>query len=420
MKFFIKTLGCKVNQYDSIVLKRKLLGAGFLWSQKNPDLVIVNTCAVTKNAIRKDRQTLKSLQASSPMAKFVLMGCFPQTYFEEMKKFKVDLVWGTGKLEELAVRIEKIAFGEKEQMMAGRGKILKEKFFEPPKSGERSRYFLKIQDGCEQFCSYCNIPFARGKLASRGAQEIIAETEQAIQHGFGEIVLCGIHLGLYGKEKNSHTCNLVELLAKLVQIKGLGRIRLSSIEVNDVSVDLLKLMAKSGKICEHLHLPLQSGNDRILKLMNRPYGTAEFEEVVLRARKLVPGIAITTDIIVGFPGEGDNDFKSTFDFVKKIKFSKLHVFPFSAHEKTPAAKMEGKVPQEKIKTRAEKLRKEGKAMETEFLEKFLDKQVEIVVEKKHQGFASGKERCYFDAKVEISDEKFAIGSLRKGIMICEA
>lgn len=411
MKFLIKTLGCKVNQYDSLALKRKLLGVGFVWDEQRPEVVIVNTCAVTKNAIRKDRRMLNSLKTKHSKAKFVLMGCFPETYPEGTNTFEVDLVWGTGNLEKLSVEIIKL-MGVGTSVGTGVGMLI-----DPPKEGERSRYFLKIQDGCEQFCSYCNIPFARGKLSSVPKQQVVQEVEEVIGLGFGEIVLCGIHLGLYGKEKNSKTCDLVELLKSLIEIEGLGRIRLSSIEANDISLELLKLMAGSDKLCNHLHLPLQSGSDKILKLMNRPYDTAEFEKVVLQARKLMPKIAITTDVIVGFPGEGDADFESTLVFVKKIKFSKLHVFPFSVHEKTPAAKMESKVTQEKIKDRAGKLRKAGEPLEEEYAKKFFGKKVKIVVEKKEGDFVCGKEEHYFDVKLSVGKKEILpVGSLYEGVM----
>ncbi len=266
----------------------------------------------------------------------------------------------------------------------------------------KSRYFLKIQDGCEQFCSYCIIPYTRGKLWSKPENEVIDEVECAINDGYQEIVLCGIHLGLYGQEVKSRKLkvksDLKALLKKIIKINKLFRVRLSSIEITEVSDDLIKLMAGSDKICKHLHIPLQSGSDRILKLMKRPYSTKYYENKIKKIRKLMPDIAITTDVMVGFPGETAVEFKKTYGFIKKMKFSRLHVFPFSAHEKTPAAKLPGRVGEiEKIKC-AKILRKLGVGLANDYKDKFKDKILDVLVEKSNGKKFIGKSQYYFDAE----------------------
>jgi threonylcarbamoyladenosine tRNA methylthiotransferase MtaB len=262
---------------------------------------------------------------------------------------------------------------------------------------ERSRYFIKIQDGCEQFCTYCIIPYLRGKLQSRPEKEVVEEIKIAVKNGYKEIVLTGIHLGLYGKERGGKT-NLSILLSKIVKIKGLGRVRLSSIEITEVTDDLINLMKNSKKICQHLHLPLQAGNDKILKLMKRPYNKKYFSDRVKKIRQAMPDIAITTDVIVGFPKESKKDFTGTYNFVKNIKFSGLHIFSFSAHKITPAFKLKPQIKSEVKKIRAEELRKLGRLLATEYQTHFKNKKFEVIIEKNTDILYRGKTQFYFDVK----------------------
>jgi len=380
-KFKIYTLGCKVNQYDSGRLNKKLITAGFEITKNKADTAVINTCCVTKTAIHKCKRMINKAEKENPRAKIFIIGCWPKVYKEEVMALGVDLILGAGELNKFIKQIP------------NKLKIANCKL----KINNRSRYFIKIQDGCEQFCSYCIIPYTRGKFKSRGDVEIISEIKQAVKSGYREIVLCGIHLGLYGLEKvrskklspprrdpavaGEVKNNLVNLLKKLIKIKNLGRIRLSSIEISEVNDNLIKLIFDSKNICKHLHLPLQSGSDKILKLMNRPYDLKYYKNKIKKIRKLIPDIAITTDIIVGFPGETKKDFTDTYNFVKVMRFSRLHVFPFSAHEKTPAFKMPKKVSQKEIISRSKKLKKLGEKLKNEFKNKFIDKIVEVVIEK---------------------------------------
>ncbi len=400
--FKIYTLGCKVNQYDSKTLEKFLIELDLTKAEKNCAVSIVNSCSVTKSAIRKDKKMIALAKRESPKSKIVLMGCFPKIYKEELKELDVDLVWEVGKTKKLAGKICELVG----RPVAEQDEFCNSIHPEKPKQESKSRYFLKIQDGCEQFCSYCIIPFTRGKLKSRNFDEIANEAKTAVQNGFREIVLCGIHLGLFNKEKNSKDKrDLVELLKKLIEIKDLGRVRLSSIEVTEISDELLKLMSKNKKICPHLHLPLQAGSDKILNSMNRPYDKKFFDNVVNKARNLMPKIAITTDVIVGFPGETREDFKETCEFVKKIKFAKTHVFSFSAHEKTKAAKLENKVTKSEIKRRSKKLREIGVKLEKNYKKSLSKERLHVVLEVFNEKKKTGKGRgeYYFEVKFKEKD-----------------
>lgn len=428
MTFKIYTLGCKVNYYDSNALKKALIVSGMKLADKNADIAIINTCSVTKIAQKKDRQMVVKAKNENPNAKIIMMGCYVKTYKEEMKKIKgVDKFWPVGKINELVTEIKNEYFKDlNRNFHSSENQVF---------SSERSRYFIKIQDGCEQFCTYCIIPYARGPLQSRDKDEIISEIKNAIASGYKEIVLSGIHLGLYGKE-SKHTplirgargvkkvseisnplnppCqgDLFSLLHDILKIKNLGRIRLSSIEVTEVTDELIALMKNEKRICKHLHIPLQSGCDKILKRMNRPYDTKYFENKIRKIRKIIPNIAITTDVIVGFPGETDKDFKETENFIKKINFSELHVFSFSAHEKTAAAKMDGMVDPKIIKARSEKLRKLSLGLEKKYQRKFKNKIMEVVIKGGGDRRIVGKTEYFFDIYEKMSKgNDYKVGDL---------
>ncbi|MFA5163494.1 MAG: tRNA (N(6)-L-threonylcarbamoyladenosine(37)-C(2))-methylthiotransferase MtaB [Patescibacteria group bacterium] len=380
-RFLIRTLGCKVNQYDSADLRRLLEQAGFMAVADRLDLVILNTCAVTLAAISKDKQALNKLKSDNKQAKLVVMGCWPKTY---QPAIKADLVWGVGDLPKLVAQIKK---------------IVKFSGFKYLESGltvtDRSRYFLKVGDGCNQFCSYCVIPFARGRVKSRSEIELIQEARLAVKAGYREIVLSGIHLGLYGQDLRGHV-NLVSLLKKLVKINGLGRLRLSSIEINEVDDQLIELIASNKKLCRHLHISLQAGSDKILKLMKRPYLVKDFRQRIEKIRQSMPDIALSTDIIVGFPGENEADFQMTYDFAKEMSFSKIHVFSFSAHPQTAAYKLSSRVSDGKIKERSQKLRALSDRLEKKYreaiLRKYQGKSMAVIIDQKKRG----KTEFHFD------------------------
>lgn len=402
IKFKIYSLGCKVNQYDSAVLSNLLKLRGFLEIKKDnnskPDLIIVNSCSVTHSAINKDRRLINLLKRKYPQAKIVLVGCWPRIY--NIEGLEVDLISDHKDQIKNLRAIEKIFFEKnlsdiKKDCLKDNLNII----------NDRSRYFIKIQDGCQQFCSYCVIPFARGLLKSRPMKEILEEITLATKNGFKEIVLSGIHLGLYGCDLGSKDKNLYNLLKKILSIKNLGRIRLSSIEITEVSDEIIDLIASNPKMCRHLHIPLQSGSDKILKLMNRPYDTKYYYNRINKLRKKITDIAISTDIIVGFPGETDFDFQDTYNFSKKIAFSKIHVFSFSAHEKTPAFHFPDKVKVVDIKKRSLNLRNLSKKMENDYRKKILKnyKSLRLLIENIVKGKIRAKSEFYFDLNITLSD-----------------
>lgn len=385
----IHTLGCKVNQYDSATLLGRLLAYDFKLVNDNADLVIINTCAVTKTAIKKANQEIKKARLLNPRCFLLVMGCWPKAYLKDLGEIGANLVWPVGDFNNLLKKLSTVFNLENKNQNHGLP------------STSRSRYFIAIQDGCEQYCSYCIIPYTRGKLKSRKQRDIVREIKNAIDSGFKEIVLSGIHLGLYGHKKKNE--DLYQLMLKLLKLKGLGRIRLSSIELNEVSDEIIKLMANNDKICRHLHIPLQSGSDNILKLMNRPYSRNKYKQKIKKIRKLIPDISLTTDVIVGFPGETEKDFNETKKLIKELKFNRLHVFPFSEHEKTTSAKMENKVKNELKVKRAKELRSIGKVLSEKYRLGFKNKLLNVVIESIDKNSIKGKSEYYFDVNFKKGD-----------------
>jgi threonylcarbamoyladenosine tRNA methylthiotransferase MtaB len=366
--FQIYSLGCKVSQYDAASLAASLEEAGFSRGS-DPRLVIINTCSVTKNAVVKDRQFFRRLKKDFPEAEcFVIMGCWPQVARQAAESVadSQTIIWGTGELELLSEQIKK-RFSLKDLKTTAPSACLRRLA-----KTERSRYFLKIADGCNQYCSYCLIPYARGPLASRPSAEVIAEVNAALIAGYQEIVLTAIHLGRYGFDRMGEELDLVALLKAILAIPGDYRLRLSSIEVTEVSEDLLELMKNDKRICRHLHVSLQSASDKVLSLMRRPYTRAYFRERIEAYRNVLPDLALTTDVIVGFPGETALDFQETLSFCESLSFSKIHVFPFSEHESLPAASLPDKVPLNEIKKRAASLRSLSRRLEEAYRQKIID------------------------------------------------
>jgi threonylcarbamoyladenosine tRNA methylthiotransferase MtaB len=421
----IYSLGCKVNQYDGDKLGGLLKSAGFILVKKGADMGIINTCAVTAGAVRKNKEMIKKARHENPGAKIILTGCWPRVAAKEAAKVGVDLVWSEKNISGLINKLNyELRFKNKEIEKRLNSKFLnlnsanlkRELVDLRGRNQEKSRYFLKIQDGCEQFCSYCIIPFTRGKLQSRNMAEVIAEAEAAVKKGYREIVLCGIHLGLYGinnvdKKMRPRGLDLIKLLKQIIKIEDLCRIRLSSIEITEVSDELIYFMAQEKKMCRHLHIPLQSGCDKILRLMKRPYDLRYFATRIKKIRKKMPDISISTDVIVGFPGETLQDFRQTEKFIKQIKFSRLHVFSFSPHELTAAAEMPGRVDPAEIKKRSQILRNLSEKLSEAFVKKFQGKILDVVVEHNRSSRTGklkgkkmkGKTGYYFDVFFDKED-----------------
>lgn len=409
LNFYSVALGCKVSQYDLALLRKEFLNRGWRHDKNNPDLVIINTCAVTKKAITKDRQVYHKLKNLYPQARFLIMGCWPQIS-DGLEAELPDLIfWGVGDNPGLLKKLALIFPSLNDLPVSESGLLV---------PSDRSRYFLKVGDGCNQFCTYCVIPYARGRITSRKSEDLVAEAMAATEAGYGEIVLSGIHLGRYGQDLKGGE-SLVGLLEKLLTIEGLGRLRLSSIEINEVDDNLIMLMKSEPQICRHLHISLQSGSDKILKAMNRPYNTAYFSGRVEKLRSALPEIAISTDIIVGFPGEGETDFSDTFNFAALMRFSKIHVFPFSAHEQTAAFSLPDKVLAIDKKNRAAKLRQLSDELaltyRDEMIKKLYGQEVAVVVERSSNGL-EGKTEFYFNVPVPLD---FSLNNKLQKVVISE-
>ncbi len=413
MKFVIYTLGCKVNQYDSMALKKRLFELGHTEAATEAQFAIINSCAVTATAMQKSRRMLKKARIKNPHAKIVLAGCWPKTH--DVAASGADLAIDEHGIDAMATRIE----NESRILGLGTGNMPNEPRIEKARAypDGRSRYFLKIQDGCDQFCSYCIIPYARGAPASRPVQDVICEAEEAVGAGYREIVLCGIHLGKYGvRTENSRTgpanqgADLTVLLKELLSHTAGARFRLSSIEITEIGNDLLELIATEERICRHLHIPLQSGSARVLALMNRPYSPGVFMERIRRIKKIVSDIAITTDVIAGFPGETGPDHRDTMLMIESCGFSRLHVFPFSAHERVPAASFAGKTPRDTIFHRAGELRELGRELDTRYAASRRGKIAEVLIESEAPGGRFRGKTSQFEDAVFTKDKMINPGS----------
>ena len=328
MTFKIVTLGCKVNSYESSIIEDRLLTAGYRKDEDDPDYIFLNTCAVTANAEKQDRQVLRSLIKKYPESKFVVIGCSAQVNKDDYLKYKeVIIVKGNDK----KCRIDNLDSKIRDQVnLSSRSFIYDEERSSLPTY--KSKAYLKIQDGCDNFCSYCIVPIARGKSRSRDKDSILKELQEYISSGIKEIIIGGIDVSSYGN--NSYT--LTDLIKKMTSFNGDYRIRISSIEISRIDENYVSLFKDNPHLAYHFHIPLQSGSNKILKLMNRKYTREEFISKVNMIKNILPGIALSTDVITGFPGENEKDFNDTFSLLKDLSFMKIHAFPYSERKYTKA------------------------------------------------------------------------------------
>ena len=333
LKVAFLTLGCKVNQYESNAMAQKFLDAGYsvCGIKENPDVIIVNTCTVTNIADRKSRHILRKVKEENKNSIVVAVGCYVQVAKEKVDEIEeIDLSLGNVEKKDIVQIIE--CYIENKKRVEKIIDVNKEKeFLEMGLNTytEKTRATIKIQDGCNNFCTYCLIPFARGRIRSRSKENVIKEVEQIAKKGIKEVVLTGIHIASYGKENKENKYFLIDLLEDLNKIQGIERIRLGSLEPTIITEEFAKRLSKLEKICNQFHLSLQSGCDETLKRMNRKYTTKQFEEVAQILRKYFKDVNLTTDIIVGFPGETDEEFEQTYNFLKNISFYKMHIFKYS-------------------------------------------------------------------------------------------
>ena len=332
-------LGCKVNQYESEAIAELFAEKGYeiVGIDEEADVYVINTCTVTNFGDKKSRQLIRKVKRQNENAIVAVVGCYAQTAPKELMEIAgVNLVIGTKDRAQIVEMVEQYdrANGVENHV----SDIMKERVFEPlsiQKLANRTRAYLKIQDGCSQYCSYCIIPYARGPIRSREPQEVVAEVKRLAENGFKEVVLTGIHVASYGKDRRD--TSLPDILKQVHEVEGIERIRFSSIEPNVVTEEFAQTMAALPKVCDHFHLSLQSGCDKTLKEMNRKYDTEKYRQAAATLRKYLPKVALTTDIIVGFPGETEEDFRESYAFAEEIGFAKIHVFPYSPKRGTPAA-----------------------------------------------------------------------------------
>ncbi len=377
VKFF--TLGCKVNQYETQQMRERFLDAGFkdAGSLRKADVYVINTCTVTSAADRKSRYFIKLASRKNRKAKVIVTGCYAELDGKEISAISgvTHIIRNRDKLKVPQLLDNKYTKAE------GPGEGIRNFF-------GHSRAFIKIQDGCNNRCSYCKVPLVRGYSRSRLPQEIIREAGLLVAGGFQEIILCGICLGSYGRDlKPART--LVDILKELDEIAGLRRIRLSSIEAGDVSGNLIRLIAHSEKFCRHLHIPLQSGDDKILRRMNRAYRSLDYLKLIRRIRKLIPEIAITTDVMVGFPRETEANFKNTLSLVKKISPAKVHIFPYSPRKMTLADTFGGRLDADTLNKRVRRLSEVSEGCSLDYKKRFLGEVMQVLIEGRN------KEDCSF-------------------------
>ena len=381
------TLGCKVNHYETEAIWQLFKEAGYDRGdfEKNSDVYVINTCTVTNTGDKKSRQVIRRAVRKNPDAVICVTGCYAQTSPAEIMAIPgVDIVVGTQDRTKLLGLIDE--FRTERQPINAVRNIMKNRIYEEldvPTFSDRTRASLKIQEGCNNFCTFCIIPWARGLMRSRDPQEVIRQAQQLVDAGYLEIVLTGIHTGGYGEDLKDY--NLARLLRDLeTQVKGLKRLRISSIEASQLTDEVIDVLRDSTTIVRHLHIPIQSGSDTVLKRMRRKYTMEFFAERLDRLREALPQLAITSDVIVGFPGETEEEFMETYNFIRDHRFSELHVFPYSKRTGTPAARMEDQVPEEVKNERVHRLIELNDQLAKQYASTFEDEVLEVIPEEKYK------------------------------------
>lgn len=424
------TLGCKVNFYDTEAIWQLFKNEGYdqVDFEQTADVYLINTCTVTNTGDKKSRQIIRRAVRRNPDAIIAVTGCYAQTSPAEILDIPgVDLVIGTQDRDKIMPFIQQIQ-AERQPINAVRN-IMKTREFEEldvPDFADRTRAFLKIQEGCNNFCTFCIIPWSRGLSRSRDPQSVIKQAHSLVAAGFKEIVLTGIHTGGYGDDLENY--RLSDLLWDLDKVEGLERIRISSIEASQIDEKMLDVLKNSSKMSRHFHIPLQAGSDEVLKRMRRKYTIAEFEEKIRLIRDFMPDVAITTDIIVGFPGETDELFQEGFEAIKRIGFSEMHVFPYSKRTGTPAARMEDQVDEEIKHARVHDLIDMSEQMQLAYAEKFVGQVLDVIPERDEKGLCGpGKLMGYsdnylqilFDGPEELRGEVCRVKVTKAGVNTCE-
>ncbi|MGY4690359.1 tRNA (N(6)-L-threonylcarbamoyladenosine(37)-C(2))-methylthiotransferase MtaB [Salibacterium sp. K-3] len=402
------TLGCKVNHYETEAIWQLFKKAGYEKEEfeKQADVYVINTCTVTNTGDKKSRQVIRRAVRKNPEAVVCVTGCYAQTSPAEIMDIPgVDVVVGTQDRSKMIGYIEE--FKKEREPINGVSNIMKTRVYEEldvPEFTDRTRASLKIQEGCNNFCTFCIIPWARGLLRSRKPEDVLAQARQLVEAGYKEIVLTGIHTAGYGEDMKDY--NFADLLKELEQVEGLKRLRISSIEASQITDDVIDVMNRSNKIVNHLHVPLQSGSNTVLKRMRRKYTTEYYAEQIEKLKQALPGLAVTTDVIVGFPGETEEEFRETYQFIAENKFSELHVFPFSKRSGTPASKMDGQVDSETKNDRVQQLIELSNQLAKEYAADYEGKELDVIPEERDEetGLLVGYTSNYLRVKFEGSEE----------------
>ena len=412
------TLGCKVNQYETNVMADMFKSEGYdiVEFEEFADVYVVNTCTVTNMSDRKSRQVIRRAKQINPDSILCVVGCYAQVAKAELEKIDdIDIILGTNEKNEILQAVKRVEAEKKINNVSDVMKVRKYANWDATAYTSHMRAEIKIQDGCDRFCTYCIIPYARGPVRSRNAEDIIDEIKRIALTGVKEIVITGIHISSYGKDI-SKDFRLIDLLEQIDKIDGIDRIRLGSLEPLIITEDFVSRIKKLTKVCNHFHLSLQSGCDETLKRMNRRYTTEQFASIVDLLRREIKDVALTTDIIVGFPGETDEEFNQTFEFLKKIKFSKMHVFRYSPRKGTPAATYPNQVDGNKKEARSDKLIELSDMYESEFASQYIGKEIEVLFENETEGHTTNYIKVVRnesgDAKLEkVKPYKYENGAL---------
>ncbi|CAG7639475.1 Threonylcarbamoyladenosine tRNA methylthiotransferase MtaB [Paenibacillus solanacearum] len=381
------TLGCKVNFYDTEAIWQLFKREGYeqVDFESTADVYVINTCTVTNTGDKKSRQMIRRAVRRNPEAVIAVTGCYAQTSPAEIMAIPgVDLVIGTQDRDKFMTYVNQL--NQERQPINAVRNIMKTRSFEEldvPDFADRTRAFLKIQEGCNNFCTFCIIPWSRGLMRSREPESVVKQARMLVEAGYQEIVLTGIHTGGYGEDMEDYS--LAKLLWDLDQVEGLKRIRISSIEASQITDEVLEVLQKSDKMCRHLHIPLQAGDDDVLKRMRRKYTTEEFAAKIEHIHRIMPGVAITTDVIVGFPGETEEMFRDGYRFMERMGFSEMHVFPYSKRTGTPAARMEDQVDEEVKNARVHELIDLSERMQLAYAQRFVGTELEVIPERDYKG-----------------------------------
>lgn len=420
------TLGCKVNHYETEAIWQLFKNDGYerVEYETNADVYVINTCTVTNTGDKKSRQVIRRAIRKNPDAVIAVTGCYAQTSPAEIMAIPgVDIVVGTQDRTKMLGYIEQ--YKQERQPINGVGNIMKSRVYEEldvPAFTDRTRASLKIQEGCNNFCTFCIIPWARGLMRSRDPKEVLNQAQQLVDAGYKEIVLTGIHTGGYGEDMKDY--NLARLLRDLeTQIVGLKRIRISSIEASQITDEVIEVLANSNKVVRHLHIPIQSGSDTVLKRMRRKYSMEFYADRLVKLRQALPGLAVTSDVIVGFPGETEEEFMETYNFIKDHKFSELHVFPYSKRTGTPAARMTDQVDEEVKNERVHRLISLSEQLSKEYASLFEGEVLEVIPEELYKenpksglyvGYTDNYLKVVFQATEEMVGEIVKVKITKSG------